>query len=155
MTIQDLLLFPFRKYFRAPGLDIPFSTIKMPRVWLTVTLCLGSFFVITSGYIYCFVSGTPMVGYSRDQFGGILQTWISPSLSSQYLTEGIMAAIIFTMGAGSLIAAFYAIHIPEKQQSELDHWIALFGYTCPVWQVFALVLFRMKIPSYFPAIFRQ
>jgi hypothetical protein len=152
MTVQDLLLSPFRKYFRAPVLEIPFSTIKMPQVWLTVTLCLASFFVISSGYIYCFVTGMPMVGYSRDQYGTIVQSWISPGVSSQYLAEGIIAAIIFTMGAGSLIAAFYIIHIPEKQRSDLDGWIASFGYTCPIWQILALVLFRVKIPSYFPSI---
>jgi hypothetical protein len=152
MGLSEFLLIPFRRRFRPPVLETPFSTIKMPSVALTVPLCGLSFFIITSGFIYCFVTGMPMVGYTRDEQQRIVAAWISPNgLSHQYLAEGIVVAFTFTLGAAALIVSFYELTKPEKDKTELDHFLTMFGYTAPLWEFFALHIFRMKIPSYFPS----
>jgi hypothetical protein len=151
MGLSEFLLIPFRRAFRPPVLNTPFSTIKMPSVVLTLPICGISFFIITSGFVYCFVTGMPMVGYSRDESQRIVASWISPNgLSSQFLAEGIIAAMTFTLGAASLIVAFYEVMKPEKDKSEFDRFLTYFAYSAPFWQFAALQVFRMKIPAYFP-----
>jgi hypothetical protein len=65
-------------------------------------------------------------------------------------TEGIVAALAFTLGAASLIAVFYEITKPEKDKTDIDSFLTSFGFTPPLWLICAMQIFRMKIPSYFP-----
>jgi hypothetical protein len=151
MGLSEFLLIPFRRGFRPPALDTPFSTIKMPSVILTLPICVISFFIITSGFVFCFVTGMPMVSYTRDEHQNVVSSWISPhGLSHQFLAEGIVAALTFTLGAASLIAAFYELTKPEKDKTDFDDFLKMFGFTAPFWQICALQVFRMKLPSYFP-----
>lgn len=152
MGFSELLLYPFKKHFKAPILVTPVSTIKLPPTGVTVTLVFLSFFVIVGGFIYCFVNGIPMVGYRRDQHGNPVPSWIDPNgLSSQFLAEGMVASMIFSLGALSIMCAFYVMNKSKKEkEGEFDKYLRGFGYTAPLWTFLAFQLFHIKIPNYFP-----
>jgi hypothetical protein len=151
MGLSDFLLAPFRRFFCPPLLNTPFSTIKMPPLFLTTLLCVGSFFIIASGFVFCFVTKMPMVGYARDEQGNIVASWISPNgLSHQYLAEGIIASMTFTLGAGALLASFYEMTKDESKKDDWDNLLTYYAYSAPFWPLLAMAVFRMKIPSYIP-----
>ncbi|KAH0794324.1 oligosaccharyltransferase complex subunit OSTC-like [Histomonas meleagridis] len=153
MPLSETLLIPFKKFFKAPVVETPISTIKMPSTAVTTTLVFISFFVIVGGFIFCYVNNMPLFGYARNQNGQIYQTWIDTQggLSSQLLAEGILCSFVYTLGAASVIAAFYAMsHEHDKDKGEFVKFMGLFGCSTPIWMFLAFQLFRMKIPSYFP-----
>jgi hypothetical protein len=153
MSLSRLLLAPYR-FFRPPTLRTPFSTLKMPPLFLTALLCAASFVVVASGFVFCFVSGIPLVWYSRDARGAVVAEWISPNgLAHQYLAEGIVAALTFALGAGALLSAFYEATKREREKGGADRWLAAFAYTAPAWPLIALLVYRLKIPSYLPRFF--
>jgi hypothetical protein len=151
MGLANLFIRPFEKYFRPPILDTPISTIRLPAPGLTVTVCVVSFFIITSGFVFCFVNGMPMTGYYRDENGHPTMTWIAKNgLSSQYLAEGLIASGTYSLGALSLIAAFYEMNKNAAEMTEIDRFFVGFAYTAPIWAYAGFNVFHMKIPSYFP-----
>ena len=151
MTISEKLLLPFQKFFKPPTINTPFSTIKMPSTIITVSLVFASYFVIVGGFIFCYVNGMPMTGYSRNEKGQIIHTWFSQGgLSNQYLGEGIICSIIFSLGAASMIAGYYAICHQQDKDNEIVKIAEFFGCTTLIWAFIGFKLFNMKIPSYFP-----
>lgn len=150
MGFSDLLMRPFEKYFNPPALNTPVSTIKWPNIYYSTIVLFASFLIITSGTIFCFVNGMPMIGYRRNEQGQIIASWIDPNgLSSQYLAEGMIASMIFSLGAGSFITAFYLLRKKGKRTG-VDDALALYAYSCPFWPILSFFVFQQKIPSYFP-----
>ena len=150
MPLSEILLIPFKKYFKPPVVETPFSTIKMPSIYITVSLVFLSFFVIVGGFIFCYVNDMPLFGYARNQNGQIYQTWIDThGIGSQLLAEGMLCSLTYSLGAASLIAAFYAM-THEKEKSDFVKFVGYFGCSTPIWMFLAFQIFRMKIPSYFP-----
>jgi hypothetical protein len=123
----------------------------MPNISLTLGLCIASFFAITSGAVHCFVTESPMMGYSRNEQGKIVASWMMGGVSQQLLAEGIIASLTYSLGACSLIVAFYEITKPEKSKTEIDRYLAAFAYSAPFWAFCSFQVFKMKIPSYFPS----
>ena len=148
--MADLLLLPFTRWVRAPVIETPISTIQMPSTYISVPICVLSFFVITSGTIYCFVNNMPMSGYYRDDRGRIRSTWMSEGLSNQYLAEGLVAALTLSAGACALIAAYQVMGKEDEELTGVEMSIKWFGVSAPLWAFFTFHVFRMKIPSYFP-----
>lgn len=150
MPISDILMYPFQKFFNPPLINTPMSTIKWPNIYLSTSLLFASFFVITGGFIYCFVNQMPMIGYRRNENGQIVSSWIDPNgLSSQYLAEGMIASMMYSLGAGSFIAAFYLM-IKRSPFTGFDEFLCIFAYSCPFWPILSFFVFHQKIPSYFP-----
>jgi hypothetical protein len=151
MGFSDILLAPFRRLFCPPLLSTPFSTIKMPPLFVTTLLCGGSFAIIASGVVFCFVTNMPMVGFLSDGQGKVVPHWISPNgISHQFLAEGIIASMTFTLGAGALLAAFYEIMKEDDKKSDIDRILTFYGYSGPLWPTLAMAVFRVKLPQYFP-----
>jgi hypothetical protein len=135
-------------------LDTTVSTIELPRLSFTLLITLLSFLVITSGFVFCYVNGMPMVGMTRDQHGNYKSMWISnQGMSSQFLAEGLVAAMAYTCGACSLIAAVYELEKDEADKTEVDNFLEMFAYTSPIWGILAFFVFNMKIPQYVPVFF--
>lgn len=148
---SDFLLLPFKRWFRPPILETPLSTIEIPKTYITVPLCLFSFFVIASGTVYCFVNKMPMTGYIRDDRGRIIPTWIDRhGISNQYLAEGLIAALAYSIGACSLIAAYQVLGKSDEEMTGVEVALKMFGMSAPVWAMCAFWIFHEKIPSYFP-----
>ena len=147
--MKALLRKPFENFFQAPELETPLSTIKMPSTWVSMPLMLLSFFVISSGIVFCYVNGMPLTGYYRGPDGNPVWTWIDENgLSSQYIGEGLLASMIYTGGACAFIAAFKVL---EKRKSGGAAWVwKVLAYSIPVWILASFQMFHRKIPSYFP-----
>ncbi|OHT13389.1 hypothetical protein TRFO_16489 [Tritrichomonas foetus] len=95
----------------------------------------------------------PMVGAVRTRDGKLISSWIDyGSLSNQFLAEGLVASLFFTVSASSIIAAIYIINInSNKPLTEIQQLIKLFGYSSPVWIFFSFLIFKAKIPSFSPS----
>jgi small-conductance mechanosensitive channel len=114
-----------------------------------------SFFTITSGSVYCIVTGISMVGYSQNDDGEMVLSWISTDMSEQFIAEGIIAALCFTLCAAALIVSFYEIVKPNQDKAEIDDYLRQFAFTAPLWLICIILVFRMKIPAYFPSFFKM
>ncbi|OHS94070.1 hypothetical protein TRFO_39737 [Tritrichomonas foetus] len=151
MKFTELLLLPFQRFFKPPVLHTPLSTIQWPNIIFSTCLLFVSFLVISGGVVFCYVNGMPMIGYHRDQSGQIVSSWIDPNgLSSQYLAEGIIASLMFSLGAASFMAAFFVM-TKKGKPTEIDRLLNIFACSAPVWPIMSLFVFKQKIPSYFPA----
>ena len=92
----------------------------------------------------------PMIGYRRNENGQIVSSWIDPNgLSSQYLAEGMIASMMYSLGAGAFIAAFYLM-TKRGNFTGVDDALCVYAYSCPVWPILSFLVFHQKIPSYFP-----
>ena len=146
--LERVLMLPFEKLFVPPVLKTNLSTFPWPNIYFSMFVVFISFIVISSGTIFCFVHGIPLFGYQMTPYG-IVTPWISDQgLSSQYLAEGLIAAIIYALGALSLLSGFYLMN--HNKTGEFQNILQVFSYTAPLWVMMSLWIFRMKIPSYFP-----
>lgn len=151
MGFTEFLLRPYQKWFNAPEIEIPFSTIPMPDIKITTVLVFASFFIIVGGNIFCFVNGIPTYGYERGQDGKPVLVWISSNnLSYQFVAEGVIASMVFSVGAGAMIAMFYVLN-KKGELSEIENVLKYYAATAPLWILVSLILFRVKIPSYAPS----
>ena len=154
MTITEKLLYPYKKWFNPPKLDTPFSTIELPSIKVSMIIVFFSFIVISGGLVFCWVQGIPLIGYIRGQDGQPVFSWVDNSgLSSQFLAEGILASLVYSLGSLSLMAAYYVFTNPNKNDIFFN-LVNAFAHTAPIWGLFSLMLFRTKIGSYFPSPFR-
>lgn len=150
MGIPELLLKPFKKWFKPPVLETPFSTIELPRVSICMTIIFASFFFIYGGFVFCQVRGMPLSGYIRGRDGKPVLSWIESGLNSQFLAEGIISSIIVSCGALSLIAAVYLLQ-KDEPFNEIDGALEKFAFTAPIWCFSSYIMFNQKIPSFFPS----
>lgn len=148
--MPDFLLTPFKKWFKAPTIETPFSTIKLPPLGVIITIIFASFAVITSGFVFCVVRGMPMMGYTRGRDGKPKASWIDlHGLSNQFLAEGIVAAMMFSLAAASLISAVYILSKPESEElSDIQEALKKFAYTSPLWCMLSYQIFSMKFGSF-------
>ena len=148
--MPDFLLVPFRRWFRAPVIETPFSTIRVPPVPVMMAIIFVSFGVITSGFVFCLVRHSSMTGYVRGRDGKPFISWIDVgSISNQFLAEGMVAAMIFSLAAASLIGAFYILDKPNGEElSDLEKFIKKFSYTAPLWCFFSYEIFRVKFRAF-------
>ena len=154
MTISETLLKPYKRWFHPPKLDTPFSTIQMPSIKFCMVIIFISFIVISGGLVFCWVQGIPLVGYVRGNDGQPVFSWVDNSgLSSQFLAEGFLASLVYSLGSLSLMAAYYVFTNKDKDDVFIKALTA-FSYTSPFWGIFSLMLFRTKISSYLPTPFR-
>lgn len=150
MGASEFLMKPFQKWFCPPLVSTPFSTIVLPPSIITITLLIASFFIICSGIIFCYVRNMPMVGASRRPDGSVAFSWIDlGSISNQFLAEGIIASALFTISACSIISSLYIIQCKGKL-SEFEKLLKIYGYSSPFWCFCSFLIFRAKIPSFFP-----
>lgn len=150
MGFSDFLLHPFQKWLKAPILETPFSTIELPRLSVCMSIIFVTFFFIYGGFVFCQVRGIPLSGYARGRDGKPILTWIEPSLSSQFLAEGIISSIIVSCGALTLISAAYLLQ-KDEPFSEMDKVIEKFTFTAPIWCFGSFIIFNLKIPPFFPS----
>jgi hypothetical protein len=145
--LGETLLVPFRKWFRAPQqVDTPFSTIKVPPIQLLVVLIFASFCVITSGFVFCVVRGMPMMGYTRNREGKPVASWMSSDgISSQFLAEGIIAAMMFACAAAAFIAGYVVLRKPQKEWTEADQYLRYFSFSAPFWCLLSYRIFSEKV----------
>jgi membrane-associated protease RseP (regulator of RpoE activity) len=152
MGLTTALLSPFRRFFRAPVLETPFSTIKIPPVQFLMFATFLSFVVITSGTVFCLVRGIGMTGYARGSDGKVFMSWIDMSgVTSQFGTEGLVAAMLFSASAASFISAIKVLRKPERE--ELTDWDGIqrkFAFSCPVWCYLSYLVFTAKVGSFRP-----
>ncbi|KAK8895094.1 hypothetical protein M9Y10_023536 [Tritrichomonas musculus] len=150
MGLSEILMKPFQKWFNPPIINTPFSTITLPPSFITISLLITSFFIICSGIIFCYVRNMPMVGAIRRHDGSVSVSWIDlGSLSNQFLAEGMIASLLFTISACSIIASLYIIQCKEPL-SEIQKILKVYGYSSPFWCFCSFLIFRAKIPSFFP-----
>jgi hypothetical protein len=152
MSLQNLLLTPFRLFFRAPVLQTPFSTLKIPPISFLMSITFISFCVITSGTIFCFVRGIGMIGYTRNRENQVVTTWIdSQGVSSQFGIEGWVAALMFSLSAVSFIAAIVVLRKPKDEElTDLEESMRRFAFSCPFWCVMSYLIFSAKVGSFRP-----
>lgn len=150
MGLTEILLKPFQKWFNPPLVSTPFSTIILPPSTITITLLVSSFFIICSGIIFCYVRNMPMVGAIRRPDGGVSLSWIDlGSISNQFLAEGLIASALFTISACSIISSLYIMQV-RRPLSEIEKLLKFYGYSSPFWCFCSFLIFRAKIPSFFP-----
>lgn len=151
MDFKGLLLFPFR-YLKPVPLNVPLRTIKVPPPSFCLFLILVSYFFITAGTVYCYVHGHGLLGMVRGPNGRIVPSWFdNQGLGSQFLAEGFMASTIYLLGALSFLAAIYSF-TAENKRSNMCVLCSAFSLTCPIWGILSIMLFRVKVPSFFPAL---
>lgn len=152
MGLKNLLLKPFRSSFKAPTINTPMSTIELPSVKFCMALISISFIFIAGGIVYCWVQGSPMMGYiRRREDGKITLSWYDNNgLGSQFGGEGIIASSTYTLGALSLLAAVYVMKNGHTEDDLTDTVLYFFALSAPVWPILSLMVFQTKIPGYFP-----
>ena len=128
----------------------------MPKSkWTTIivsAIVFVSFFVIVGGNVYCIVNGAPTLGYTRGSDGQYKLSWInSYDPSSQFVIEGVIASIFFTIAAASMIAIFYTLQLSHEPQG-VHVAFQYFGYSAPFLLLASFFLFKTKFPSYSPAL---
>lgn len=150
--MSSKLLIPFRRWFRAPVVDTPFSTISVPSVWIVMSIIFISFSVITSGFVFCVVRGMPVSGPIRGKDGKPVLSWIDVGggISNQFLGEGIIAAIVFSLSASSFIASYYILtREPTKgKPEEVNQYLRKFAFTSPLWCFLSYHIFTWKLGSF-------
>ena len=154
-TMPDILLTPFKRWFRAPVIETPFSTVPVPSTPILMSVIFFSFGVITSGFVFCVVRQMSMTGYIRGANGRPVVSWIDlTSLSNQFMAEGMVAAIMFSLAAASLIGAFYILSKDENEKlTDVESFIKNFSYTAPLWCLLSYEIFHMKFRAFTPSFF--
>ncbi|EAY22228.1 hypothetical protein TVAG_094030 [Trichomonas vaginalis G3] len=154
-SFKDLALTPFTDgYFTAPDLNIPLSTIKIPSLFVCMLIVAISFVVIAGGTIFCWVQGIPFIYPRLNEKGQIETVVFMQELSYQTGCEGIIASSVYLFASLSLISACYVMQKKQTSDDDILYNCALvFGYTSPFWIICAIIVFRCKIPRYFPTPF--
>jgi hypothetical protein len=153
MGLSEVLLRPFQTFFRAPILNIPISTITVPPVPFLMVITFGSFCIITSGTVFCFVRGIGMVGHVRGRDGHPVVSWMdTQGVGSQFGVEGLIAAMMFSASAASFIASIVILQKPEDEElSEIDQVMRNFAFSCPLWCLLSFWIFSAKVGSFRPS----
>jgi len=150
MTIKETLLKPFSRWFKAPSLDTPFSTIPIPSPKMSMVIVFTSFFIIVGGFVFCTVRNMPMFGAVRGNDGRPVLSWIDlGGLNSQFLAEGIIASMTFTCAAASLITA-YTFLDKQRKPTQFDSLLRSFAMSSPIWCLLSYMIFHAKISSFVP-----
>jgi hypothetical protein len=153
--MPEFLLAPFRRWLKPPVLDTPISTIAVPRPLLLMVIIFISFFVITGGFVFCWVRGVPFSGYVRTRDGRSALSWMEGSGSSQFLAEGVVAGLFFSASAASFICAFYVLGKPPGEPlTDLEATLRKFAFTAPLWCIVSCYLFKIKFGGFSPTFFR-
>ena len=151
MTLKNLLLKPYLKWFKPPTLDTPFSTIKLPSPFVSMGIIFSSFFIIVGGFVFCTVRNMPLFGAVRGNDGRPILSWIDlGGLNSQFLAEGIISSFTFTAAALSLISAYYLLDKNYKP-NEYTGILRFLAMSSPLWCFFSYVIFHAKISSFVPS----
>lgn len=151
MTIKDVLLKPFKTTFAPPKFNAPISTIAMPSLLTCMILVCTSFFLILAGSVYCYVNKMPIFHYNSGKL-----FWYLPDLQGQLFSEGLISSLVCTTGALALLSAFFVLGASEdykKKNKIIFIYIQLFACSAPVWGIMYIMLYRVKMPQFFPTPF--
>ena len=145
------LLVPFKRWFRCPNLNTPFTTFTIPPIPITMTVICASFMFICGGLVLCYTQGIPMMAYMPGPNGRPEISWIETRrINSQLTVEGIVVGLIFIGSTLAFLAAAQSIRNIENP-SEFQKICRYFSYTLPMWVFLLFTVFNKKIGSYIPS----
>lgn len=154
-SFKQLILSPFTETQLAPPeLYTPFSTIKIPSLFICMLIVSISFLFIAGGQIYCWVQNMPFMPTIMGENGQPKVIIFHPEVSGQVGAEGFVASGVYLLTSLSLIAGVYSLKFGTKKNTQedeiLETLITIFAYTSPLWVFMSVLVFRGKVPSYLP-----
>ena len=165
MGIKELFLAPF-SVLQPPQINTPFSTIKLPPFYVTMSLVFASYLIISGGAIFSHVKQVPFIAATRNSQGQTVPQIIGNSRTQTWL-ESIIVGTVFTLAASSLIAAYMSFDSNNNEKSKDNNKkkkgvdpdsitsTEMFGYTFPLWIFVLFYLFKAKYGFFAPGFFAR
>ena len=148
--MKNILLYPFKKYFYLPNLNIQIKFISWPNNNFIQILFFLTFLICSSGFIYCFVNGSNFYGYSLSETRDIVVSLIElNSFDSQFLLESYIILIFSTFFSLS----FFCFYFLFKNNNLTLFKKILFRigiYLSPLWLFILMTILAEKCTDYWP-----
>ena len=125
------------------------KVIQLPASGTVFTFVFFAYFLLTSGIIYDFINEPQSTGTTRDKFTGKdkPQPILPYRLNGQYIIEGMVGGMLFSLGGLSFI---FLDKAHDVASGKVVRYLLFFGglVLLAISYNVILLLMRIKLPSY-------